>query len=235
MSLFDYQLLAQGYETVFRCQAARCGGFDFRFALPGFRAPILFVDLTDFSYLVARKTVGGAEDYVTLLASASPNAGYVEITTLGTAPHSQSVSQSPTPGVAPLILESDGSTTGFETRLEAEGRVVLEDLVFRTGSAELEDQPFASLASLATYLESRPSRNIALVGHTDSEGSLSGNISLSQRRAQAVLELLVERFDIPRERLRAEGMGYLAPRASNLTLEGRRQNRRVEAIITSTQ
>ena len=91
------------------------------------------------------------------------------------------------------------------------------------------------MARLGAYLLANPDKTVALVGHTDAEGSLAGNIALSQRRAASVLERLVSVYGVPRSQMEAEGVGYLAPRLSNLTEEGRRKNRRVEVIMTSTQ
>jgi len=95
-------------------------------------------------------------------------------------------------------------------------------------------QEYETLTTLANYLKAQPNRKIALVGHTDAEGSLQGNIALSRQRARAAMQRLIE-LGVPRAQLEAEGVGYLAPMANNLTEEGRTQNRRVEAILTSTQ
>ena len=111
----------------------------------------------------------------------------------------------------------------------------LDDLSFATGSSDLSEGQYASLARLAAYLLANPDKTVALVGHTDSEGSIAGNIALSKRRAASVLERLVSVYDVPRRQMEAEGVGYLSPRASNLTAEGRVKNRRVEVILTSTQ
>jgi OOP family OmpA-OmpF porin len=64
---------------------------------------------------------------------------------------------------------------------------------------------------------------------------LAGNIALSKRRAGSVLERLVTDYAASRQQLEAQGMGYLSPIQNNRTIEGREANRRVEAIITSTQ
>ncbi|MDP5359491.1 MAG: OmpA family protein, partial [Paracoccaceae bacterium] len=97
------------------------------------------------------------------------------------------------------------------------------------------DADYGSLRDLADYLLLHPDRTVALVGHTDSAGSLATNIALSKRRAGSVLERLVTVYGVARRQLEAEGMGYLAPVSSNLTEAGREANRRVEVIITSTQ
>ncbi len=73
------------------------------------------------------------------------------------------------------------------------------------------------------------------MGHTDASGSLAANIALSERRAEAVADALVDRLGADRGRIVAEGVGFLSPIASNQTEEGRQQNRRVEVVVTSTR
>ena len=60
-------------------------------------------------------------------------------------------------------------------------------------------------------------------------------MALSRRRAAEVKHRLEEQFGIEPARIEAQGVGYLVPRASNLTEEGRERNRRVEAVLTSTR
>ena len=108
---------------------------------------------------------------------------------------------------------------------------MLDGLDFATGSAELAPGGDAALLALAAYLTSHPARRVALVGHTDAQGPLDANIALSKRRAQAVADRLVAAHGVSRAQLRAEGMGWLAPLATNLTPEGREANRRVEAVV----
>jgi OOP family OmpA-OmpF porin len=136
----------------------------------------------------------------------------------------------------PVLREPSPRSLGdFGARLEADGRVILSDLSFDTGSAQLGEGSYSSLRALAEYLEANQGRRVALVGHTDAEGSLDGNITLSRRRAGSVLERLVSDYGTRRAQLDAQGMGYLAPIATNLTAEGREANRRVEVIIVSTE
>ena len=72
-----------------------------------------------------------------------------------------------------------------------------------------------------------------LVGHTDAVGALEGNIRLSKKRAEAVMRRLIDGYGVDPVQLSAEGIGYLSPRASNATEEGRRLNRRVEVVLLS--
>ena len=119
--------------------------------------------------------------------------------------------------------------------LDGVGVAVLDDLDFASGAATLTNGDYPSLAAVAGWLEANPDGTIALVGHTDASGSRAANVALSERRAEAVAEVLVQTFGADPARVAAEGVGFLAPRATNQTEEGRQQNRRVEVIVTSTR
>jgi OOP family OmpA-OmpF porin len=120
-------------------------------------------------------------------------------------------------------------------RLEADGRVVLDGLAFASGSADLTASDLApsgaaALDALAAWLAQDPARRVAVVGHTDATGSLDANLALSRRRAQAVAARLEAAPGVSPAQVVASGAGFLAPRATNLTPEGREANRRVEAV-----
>ncbi|WP_425040720.1 OmpA family protein [Primorskyibacter sp. S187A] len=217
-------LLAAGYETKLDCADVTCGGFDFRFATDVLPPPDMFVNLADFRFLSARKDTAA----VAILVSGNGTARFIQIIRVGSAAAAPVQNTGPVT-TAPVV------TGDLAQTIERNGHITLEDLNFETGSATLSDGPYASLDALATYLRANPGRRIALVGHTDSVGSLEGNIGLSRRRAEAVQTRLAESYDIPRAQMEAGGMGYLSPRATNLTEEGRAQNRRVEAVLTSTE
>jgi OOP family OmpA-OmpF porin len=221
-----------GFTILFNCDTDACGGFDFRFALPVVRPPQMQVNLADFRYLSARKQ-GGTDgpQAVTILVSHAGELSYVQIDRIGAAGPDTAVvaTTAVTPTTATALQPG-----GLAQAIERDGRVILPGLTFETGSSQLAAGDDAALRELADYLAANPTRTIALVGHTDAEGSLQGNIALSKRRAGAVLERLVTNYGANRRQLQAEGMGYLAPVASNLTAQGRDANRRVEAIITTT-
>jgi OOP family OmpA-OmpF porin len=221
------QLEQAGYDVLFECGGAECGGFDFRFAAEVLPAPDMHVDLTDFRFLSAKK---GDSDHLSLLVSRSNNAGFVQMIRVTPA---QDTTVIETPTLVPPTTQTVAAPADQLT-LEAHGRTVLEDLSFETGSAALSEGPFASLQQLSAYLLANPKRRIALVGHTDAVGKLEQNLALSKRRASAVLERLVSTYGVPRAQLEAEGMGYLAPIAPNQTEPGREANRRVEAILLNT-
>jgi len=74
-----------------------------------------------------------------------------------------------------------------------------------------------------------PALRLLVVGHTDMAGNLEHNLKLSRERAEAVVKALVERKVAP-SRLKANGVGPLAPVATNATEEGKAKNRRVELV-----
>lgn len=224
------QLTKAGIEVLFECRDATCGGFDFRYALDVLPAPDMFVNLGDFRFLSA----ASEGDAFAILVSRTSTAGYVQITRVSKEARSEPLIQAKA-APARKVVAATAQSLSLTQALETDGFAELDDLVFQTGSSNLGDGTFASLQTLADYLLDQPDLKIALVGHTDSEGSLDGNIALSKRRAGSVLERLVSEYNVPRSQLAAEGMGYLSPVANNRTEEGRRANRRVEVIVTSTQ
>jgi outer membrane protein OmpA-like peptidoglycan-associated protein len=83
---------------------------------------------------------------------------------------------------------------------------------------------------VAEVLLTNRERNLTVEGHTDSQGSKSYNMDLSQRRADAVRRYLIQR-DYQGDRIKARGLGEGQPVADNGSAEGRANNRRVEIII----
>ena len=224
------QLLIDGYEIVFQCQAVSCGGYDFRFDIGHFSAPEMYVDLGDFHYLSAQKD----ELFVSILTSRSKGDAYIELAQV--VPAGTSVDQVSTGGDNRVTASPATNPSGpIGTMLETNGRTVLDGLQFATGSSKLKDEDVAVLADLARYLSENPNRKIVLVGHTDAEGSLDGNIALSRKRATSVMNTLAKLYGVNPAQLSAQGVGFLMPLSANLTSEGRTLNRRVEAVLTSTE
>jgi outer membrane protein OmpA-like peptidoglycan-associated protein len=112
--------------------------------------------------------------------------------------------------------------------LRRTGRVSLY-VTFRTNSADLDIGAAPVLIQVRDALNADPALRLRLVGHTDNQGGPSINLPLSQRRAQAVRDWLVQN-GIAGDRLMAEGRGQTEPVADNGTDVGRSLNRRVEAV-----
>jgi OOP family OmpA-OmpF porin len=90
------------------------------------------------------------------------------------------------------------------------------------------------LQAVASFMKTYPNTTVQLEGYTDNIGTEAYNLSLSVRRAESVKAYLVEKFGIAGSRLTTKGYGVAQPVATNDTMEGRRQNRRVMAEISTT-
>jgi len=234
------QVEAAGFSILLDCEARACGGFDFRYATEVLPEPDMHVDLGAFRFLSARN----GDDAISLLVSRSGASAFVQVTEVtaaalppaghvagpaapvtAVAPDLPAETLAPDTPVAPAVVPAD-----MAARLDTGLPVVLEDLVFASGSAALKDDDYPSLDMLARWLAANPSRAITLVGHSDASGGMQANVDLSRRRAEAVRQVLIDRHDVPPAQIGAEGVGPLAPRATSQTEEGRRLNRRVEAV-----
>lgn len=107
-------------------------------------------------------------------------------------------------------------------------------VLFRSGESTLMPAAQTKLDQVAKALQEVRARSLIVEGHTDSQGSASYNQGLSQRRADAVKDHLVQR-GYPADRIQARGKGEGSPIADNASPEGRANNRRVEIVIEREQ
>lgn len=236
------QLGDQGYRIALDCADRACGGFDFVTRLDMGQAPEMFVDIGAFHYLAATGDTPG--DAVAVTVSEAGRTLYVHVVQVGAAAEDSLATILPLPAppeaeaeaeapavAAPVAPVRNVPTPEAIARLAAFGAVPLDDLRFRTGASELTGEDTPSLVALAAFLAEDPDRRVILVGHTDAVGSREANIAVSRARAEAVRQHLIESLDVDPAQLEATGIGYLAPRATNETAEGREANRRVEAVL----
>ena len=225
------QLVQAGFDIVLDCAASGCGGFDFRFNAEVLPGPNMHVNMRDYHFITGLRRVDGtAVEAITVLASATESAAYIQVIQAGQA----------TGGALSVTPEADVPVTtqpvdadDLAGQLLTAGHVVLTDLDFGSGTSDLGPGPFGSLEQLAAFMTARSGARVALVGHTDTVGGLDANIALSRARARSVRQRMIDSYGIAATRLEAEGMGYLSPVASNLSEEGRNANRRVEAVLLS--
>lgn len=112
--------------------------------------------------------------------------------------------------------------------------LTLGDVLFDTGQATLKAGAYRTIDRLADVLKQAPDRKVMIEGHTDSVGSEELNQGLSERRAAAVQNALLER-GVSANQIGAIGKGEAFPIASNDNVGGRQRNRRVEMIFTDSQ
>ena len=111
-------------------------------------------------------------------------------------------------------------------QLNAYGKTIL----FDSGKSSFKSQSFPVLQSIADILREYPNSNFMIEGHTDSDGTNLLNQTLSENRAAAVKNYLIEK-GIATERLKSTGFGETKPLDTNKTVKGKANNRRVEVSL----
>ena len=113
--------------------------------------------------------------------------------------------------------------------LAGEGKIITYAITFDIGKANIKPESMTEINRIANLMKENPDLKFEVQGHTDNTGTVAGNQKLSEQRAQAIVNKLVE-MGIAANRLSAKGMGQSAPLADNSTDEGRAKNRRVEFV-----
>jgi outer membrane protein OmpA-like peptidoglycan-associated protein len=114
--------------------------------------------------------------------------------------------------------------------LAEKGRVATQGIYFDSGSDRIKPESTPTLKEIGTMLKEHPELKLTIEGHTDNVGAASANLALSEKRAAAVRQQLINTYQIDGARLQAKGLGQTKAAASNDTPEGRQQNRRVELV-----
>ncbi|MEJ6001187.1 OmpA family protein [Paucibacter soli] len=109
--------------------------------------------------------------------------------------------------------------------------ITIGDVLFDNNQARLKPGGLRNLEQLAAFMKQYPQRRLMVEGHTDSVGSDSSNEGLSQRRAEAVRDVIVGQ-GVAADRLSVRGLGETRPVASNDNAAGRQMNRRVEILLS---
>ncbi len=136
-----------------------------------------------------------------------------------------------------LAKPQSDSQTGSSNRdqmikdIKETGKTAVYGIYFDFDQAVVKPESDPVLDDIAWILKEEDSHlKLYVVGHTDMIGNFDYNMKLSQQRANAVVSILIHRYGIPTYRLKAYGVGPLAPVDSNETIEGRAKNRRVELV-----
>lgn len=141
----------------------------------------------------------------------------------GTTRQVAQVEPTPEPAPAPIV----------DTEPEPEPELVRVelDVKFDFDRAQVREESYSDIKNLADFMQQYPQTSTVVEGHTDSVGTDQYNQRLSERRAQAVREVLVNQYGVESQRVDSVGYGESRPVADNNTEEGRQINRRVEAEV----
>ena len=110
--------------------------------------------------------------------------------------------------------------------------LTLGDVLFDTGKSQLKPGATRPIEQIAAFLQENPERKVQVEGFTDSQGTDEYNQQLSQERADAVAQAIIQR-GIDAQRVRALGYGEEFPKASNSSAGSRQLNRRVEIVVSN--
>lgn len=124
---------------------------------------------------------------------------------------------------------AEGGKT-LKEQLDEAGRIVTHGILFDSGSDKIKAESYKTLADIGALLTDNPTLRLSIEGHTDSDGSDGDNMTLSQKRSDAVKTYLGTAYKIDGSRLETKGWGESKPIDTNDTAEGKANNRRVELV-----
>ena len=105
---------------------------------------------------------------------------------------------------------------------------------FDNDSAVVKQQYYADIEKLANFLKRFPNTDVEIAGHASNVGKPDYNLKLSQRRANAVADVLVNQYGIDRARVKAVGYGVTKPKVAGNTKAAHAANRRIEGVVTAS-
>ncbi|MGE5385482.1 MAG: OmpA family protein [Betaproteobacteria bacterium] len=228
-------LSKSGYTPLFECALEACGKDmhetlyyrNKRNRLAGKQiAEYAFtMDASDVRVYVGEQKQGGGSNYVVVMTATSGNAADSSIKNRVTA-YVEQVQAGKMESRMVTLKSSE-----IQQALSRDGKVAIYGVLFDTDKADIKPESRPQLDEMGRFLQQNPGAAVYVVGHTDNQGKLDYNLSLSQRRAEAVVNVLAGDYKIARNRLVGKGVANLAPVASNQAEEGRAKNRRVELVL----
>jgi len=134
------------------------------------------------------------------------------------------------------VIEVEAVETGLvsvdniSTDITKKGHIAIYGIHFETGKSVLKPESTDALKTIADYINANTNKKFYIVGHTDNVGEFESNKTLSEERAKSVITELTTKYSVNSVQLKAYGIASLVPVFSNITEEGRAQNRRVEIV-----
>lgn len=234
MKNYEDALAKAGFSTLFTCSRAQCGK---QMASAIYFSPqnprqITGKQLSEYAFsmkvdderlLTAKLARPGGDVYVTVFAAMQENASNVD------ASHRVAVFVEVVE-VRPMQRNMvTVNAAAMQKGLSSEGKIAIYGIYFDFDKADIKPESRPQIDEMAALLKNNAGLKVFIVGHTDNQGKLDYNLSLSQRRAEAVAKALAQQ-GIPAQRMLAKGVANLAPVSSNASEDGRTKNRRVELV-----
>lgn len=128
------------------------------------------------------------------------------------------------------ITVEEPTATAEEVETEITAKLAAQPILFSPESSEIDSESDEVLTEIAALLESLPDASVELVGHTDDIGPADENLALSEQRAAAVRQRLIDE-GVEEARISARGVGEAEPLVENSNAQNRAQNRRIEFVL----
>jgi outer membrane protein OmpA-like peptidoglycan-associated protein len=212
---YQQALTKGGFQTLFACSAAECGG------------EVLNEPTPDLGYWCANSNVQCPEPMRYIVAKLPRAAGDVYAAVKVRTEETYLIVVELKPMQAGMVTVNAQALADDITK---SGHVAVYGIYFDTGKSIIKPESKPVVDEIAKLLNLQVTLKLHVVGHTDNVGTLASNMTLSKQRAEAVVNALVNDHRIAAARLIANGVGPLAPVASNAADEGRAKNRRVELV-----
>lgn len=244
-SNFADALAAKGFEPVFRCSGEACGEsfvvLKYRWDKPETKVlgnnyeqlrkllvDAAFDQLVDVRYSLFKKTAAEGDTYVAVYGGVHRGGSFGDY----------SAALADRPGVLLEIVEPKAmdkrmvmvSAEEIGGNLATQGKAIFYGIQFDFDKADIKPESESQLAEMAKFMKANAQLRAFIIGHTDNKGALDYNVSLSNRRADAVVKALAARHGVDAKRMTARGLGPLSPVATNRTEDGQAKNRRVELV-----
>ncbi|WP_299802175.1 OmpA family protein [uncultured Shewanella sp.] len=160
----------------------------------------------------------------------------------------------PAPIVAPVIVadsDNDGVTDDLDQcpntpsthKVDANGCTIYQEAEdkfdieakFATNSATVQKSSYGDIKELAEYMSQHPNAEVTISGHASNTGKADYNMALSERRAAAVADILINEYGVAPAKVSSKGYGITQPLIEGSSAEANEANRRIEAHVTGTE
>ena len=231
LSNYEEEVANKGGQTLYKCREQECGG-DNRFGVKatGWHQNVLMKvypvsevrqPSASTGDCALREDTGGTRYTAMALPTADGQTAHVAVVTYQLKTHSACMVLNERTVVVVVIVEPKAreqrmTTVGapeMNAALSRDGRIVLHNILFDFDKADIKPESRPQVEEIAKLLQASPNLRMHVVGHTDNQGQLAYNMDLSRRRAQSVVQALVQGNGIAATRLIAHGAGPIAPRA----------------------
>lgn len=219
---YETALKEKGFTPLFKCRNKKCGGRAFNHTVVPYWGGFS-ENYGDQRYLAAKKDGPDGTVYASL---------YVVLNLSEGGPRNKRVyAQLDIVEIKAMREKMEVvEATTMQKALDATGHIALYGILFDHDSSRIRPESEIALVEIAKLLNMRPELKLFVVGHSDNQGTLDYNRTLSTQRAASVVRYLVRTGGIARERLAPHGLAFLAPLATNRTEAGKQKNRRVELV-----